>query len=134
VHGSITWSRSQRGKYSRNEIMVKEAIDPQTNVVTGDIEVPLILYPGKKLEYSEPAFDTLHELKHYLKTDEVLYAFVVGYTFRDDHIRKLFHYAAENNPSFVLILISPSAYLHIITNYKIIKTQSFRIYLLLLQS
>jgi hypothetical protein len=110
LHGSITWSRSQRGKYSRNEIMVKEAIDPQTNVVTGDIEVPLILYPGKKLEYNEPSFDTLQELKQYLETDEVLYAFVVGYTFRDDHIRRLFHYAAENNPNFVLILISPSAY------------------------
>jgi hypothetical protein len=121
LHGSITWSRSQRGKYSRNEIMVKEAIDPQTNVVTGDVEVPLILYPGKKLEYSEPAFDTLHELKQYLETDELLYAFVVGYTFRDDHIRKLFHYAAENNPNFVLILISPSAYHtyhHQLENYK----------------
>ena len=40
--------------------MVKEVIDPQTNVVTGDMEVPLILYPGKKLEYNEPSFDTIY--------------------------------------------------------------------------
>jgi hypothetical protein len=110
LHGSVTWSRSERGKYTRNEILVKEAIDPQTNIVTGDVEVPLILYPGKKLEYNEPAFDVFQELKRYLKTDEVIFAFLVGYSFGDDHTRKLFYYAAENNPNFTLVLISPSAY------------------------
>jgi SIR2-like domain len=108
LHGSITWSRSETGKYTRNEIAIKDTGDPQINLVTGEKEVPIILYPGRKLEYVEPVFDLLVEFKNHLTT--VKYIFVVGYEFRDDHIRKLFLYAARKNSEFVLFLITPSAH------------------------
>jgi SIR2-like domain len=46
LHGSVTWSRSEKGKYTRNEIAIKNN-DPQINIVTNEKEIPLILYPGK---------------------------------------------------------------------------------------
>jgi SIR2-like protein len=36
LHGSVTWSRSEKGKYTKNEIAIKDiADDPQRNIVTG---------------------------------------------------------------------------------------------------
>jgi hypothetical protein len=100
LHGSITWSRSETGKYTRNEIAIKNTGDPQFDLVTGEREVPIILYPGRKLEYVEPVFDLLVEFKDHLGT--VKYIFVIGYEFRDGHIRKLFLYAARKNRDFIL--------------------------------
>jgi SIR2-like domain len=108
LHGSITWSRSETGKYTRNEIAIKNTGDPQFDLVTGEREVPIILYPGRKLEYVEPVFDLLVEFKDHLGT--VKYIFVIGYEFRDGHIRKLFLYAARKNRDFILFLITPSAH------------------------
>lgn len=69
----------------------------------------MILYPGKKLEYSEPVIDTLLELKKQLRS--IKYAFVIGYSFKDPHLaRLLFIYAAKKNRKLVLFLVSPSAY------------------------
>jgi hypothetical protein len=75
---------------------------------SGTSAVPLIVYPGKKLEYSEPLYDILSELKNRLATTN--YIFVIGYAFRDDHIARLFRYAAKKNRKMVLFLISPSAF------------------------
>lgn len=72
------------------------------------MEIPLILYPGKKLDYSEPVFDTLMELKNSLNIAK--YVFVIGYRFRDVHLRELFQNAAHHNQELIIILISPSAY------------------------
>ena len=74
------------------------------------MEVPLISYPGRKLEYFEPLFDVLEELRKRLNDSNLKYIFVIGYSFRDDHIRRLFQYAAEKNHEFILFLISPSAH------------------------
>jgi hypothetical protein len=108
LHGSVTWSRNEKGKCTRNEIAVTNTDDQQINIVTGEEEVPLILYPGKKLEYSEPVFDLFIELKSQINI--VRYVIVVGYSFRDDHIRRLFQYAARLNPHLTILLISPNAH------------------------
>ncbi|MGC1134471.1 MAG: SIR2 family protein [Nitrososphaeraceae archaeon] len=108
LHGSVTWSRSEKGRYSKNEIVLNQTSNSHTNIITGDLEIPLILYPGKKLDYSEPVFDTLMELKNSLNIAK--YVFVIGYRFRDVHLRELFQNAAHHNREFVIILISPSAY------------------------
>jgi hypothetical protein len=44
----------ERGRYTKNEIPSIDTGSPQINVVTGEKEVPLISYPGRKLEYFEP--------------------------------------------------------------------------------
>lgn len=108
LHGSVTWSRNEKGKCTRNEIAVINTEDQQINIVTGEREVPLILYPGKKLEYSEPVFDLFIALKSHINI--VRYVIVVGYAFRDDHMRRLFQYAARINPHLTMLLISPNAH------------------------
>jgi hypothetical protein len=110
VHGSVTWLRDKRGQYSRNEIVINEAEQPLRNIVTEEKEVALISYPGRKLEYFEPIFDLIVELKNRLNNFNLKYIFVIGYSLRDDHIRRLFQYAGEKNRVFVLFLISPSAH------------------------
>jgi SIR2-like domain len=57
LHGSVTWSRDEKGRYTRNEIAITDTTEPQINIVSGEKEVPLISYPGRKLEYFEPLFD-----------------------------------------------------------------------------
>lgn len=75
---------------------------------TNENAVPLILYPGKKLEYIEPTLEMLNILKKSLLN--VKYCFIIGYAFKDEHILKLFLYAANKNLELVLFLISPSAH------------------------
>lgn len=121
LHGSVTWSRDEKGKYTRNEIAIIDTAEPQTNIVSGEKEVPLISYPGRKLEYFEPLFDLLEELKKRLNDSNMKYIFVIGYSFRDDHLRRLFQYAAEKNHEFILFLVSPSShkiYQENLKNYK----------------
>lgn len=110
LHGSVTWSRDERGRYARNETAITDTEQPQTNIVTGEKEIPLISYPGRKLEYFEPTFDLIVELKNRLNHPNLKYIFVVGYSFRDDHIRRLVQYASERNHEFILFLIGPSAH------------------------
>src|SRR5206468_5039752 len=106
LHGSVTWSRDEQGRYTRNEIAITDTAEPQINIISGEKEVPLISYPGRKLEYFEPLFDLLEELKKRLNNSNLKYIFVIGYSFRDDHIRRLFQYAAEKNHEFILFLRS----------------------------
>lgn len=105
LHGSITWYRSEGGEYTRSDIIVS---DERSIIVGGQEVVPLILYPGRKLEYIEPVIYMLAEIKKQL--EEVNYVFVVGYSFKDGHLAKLFRYAAARNRKLILFLIGPSAY------------------------
>jgi hypothetical protein len=105
IHGSITWWRTERGDYKSLPIKTYEAI---TTLSSGEPSVPFIVYPGRKLEYSEPVNDLLVELKKYLRN--VNYVFVIGYSFKDDHIVRLFRYAARRNSELVLFVISPEAH------------------------
>ncbi len=76
--------------------------------MTGENAVPLILYPGKKLEYIEPTLELLEQLKKTLA--RVKCCFAVRYKFGDDHIAKLFRYSASRNPDLVVLLITPFAH------------------------
>jgi hypothetical protein len=64
------------------------------------------------------------ELRSRLNT--VRYVFVIGYAFRDDHIRRLFKYAASKNPQLILFLISPSAHQIYYTELRIHKDKDIR--------
>ncbi|MGC1930294.1 MAG: SIR2 family protein [Candidatus Nitrosopolaris sp.] len=125
LHGSVTWSRDERGRYTRNEIAITDTEQSQINIVTGEKEIPLISYPGRKLEYFEPTFDLIVELKNRLNHQNLKYIFVVGYSFRDDHIRRLVQYASERNHEFILFLIGPSAHEIYQTNLKHYKDIDF---------
>lgn len=105
LHGSIIWRQTKEGEYVR---FPARATDESILTSSGITAVPFILYPGKKLEYSESGIDTLVELKKQLR--HIRHVFVIGYSFKDEHITRLFQYAAKRNRKLVLFLISPSAY------------------------
>jgi hypothetical protein len=66
------------------------------------------MYLGKKLQYDEPTFNILAEFRKQLK--EAKYVFVIGYSFKDIHITKIFQNAARTENDFVLFLLTPSAH------------------------
>jgi SIR2-like protein len=105
LHGSIGWFRSEQGDYVRSDVKIGGT---RARLNTNQDVVPLILYPGKKFEYIEPMFDMLLEFKRQL--DYAKYVFVVGYSFKDDHLSKLFRYAAKRNPHMTIFLITPSSH------------------------
>ena len=105
LHGSVMWYRTDRGDYVKLPIMSQKA---ETQLITGERAVTLILYPIRKWEYAEPLLELLIELKR--KLEKARFLFVVGYSFRDDHIRRIFWDAARKNRELIMFLISPSSY------------------------
>lgn len=105
LHGSIIWYRTDTGNYVK--IPIKSGKE-QTKLITGEKAETLILYPMRKWEYAEPTLELLLILKKKLETAK--FVFVVGYSFRDDHIREIFWDVARKNRDLVLILIDPNSY------------------------
>lgn len=104
LHGSITWYRTEQGDYMLSNMI---PIPNKVQNVAGQDTVPLILYPGRKFEFFGPLFDNLVQLSVALKA--VKHAIVVGYSFKDRHIAKIFDLAARENKDLILFLLSPSA-------------------------
>ncbi len=105
LHGSVNWYRTELGDYFSIPIQSK---DMDIQFVSGEKGIPLILYPGTKLRYIEPVLEILTILRESLLKAKS--CFVVGYSFKDDHITKLFKYAARINRNLILFFISPSAH------------------------
>ena len=105
IHGSITWYQTDKGSHVKLPIKSEAA---EVELITGEKASTLILYPVRKLEYTEPLIDLLMILK--TKLNRVKFAFVIGYSFRDNQIRRIFWNAAKRNKELVLILVSPSAH------------------------
>lgn len=53
-------------------------------------------------------FDMLGELKRQL--DHAKFIFVVGYSFKDPHLARMFRYAAKRNHNLIVFLIGPDAH------------------------
>jgi len=105
LHGSVMWYRTDRGDYIKLPIMSHRA---ETELITGERAETLILYPIRKWEYAEPLLELLVELKK--KLEKTRFLFVVGYSFRDDHVRRIFWDAARKNKELMVFLISPDAH------------------------
>jgi hypothetical protein len=80
----------------------------QTELITGERAETLILYPIRKWDYAEPLLELLIELKK--KLEKAKFVIVVGYSFRDDHMRRIFWDAARKNRDMILILIGPNSH------------------------
>jgi len=105
LHGSINWYRTERGEYIK---AVEKTTKTEIELFNNQKAVPLILYPGKKLEYIEPTLEILNILRKALA--QVSCCFVIGYSFKDDHLLKLFLYSANKNQELILFLITPNAH------------------------
>ena len=104
LHGSITWYLSDRGTYLKIPVLTDEE---SIELITREQARTLMVYPARKWQTSEPLLDLLVRLRKALEVADLVV--VVGYSFRDDHIRDIFLDAARKNPSLRVILISPSS-------------------------
>lgn len=104
IHGSILWYKTDRGYYVKLPTKIE---GPHTELITGEKAVSLMLYPMRKWDYDEPLLEMLLKMKE--RMEKTHFVVVVGYSFRDDHIRRIFWDAARTNKKLILILISPNA-------------------------
>lgn len=107
LHGSVMWYQSDRGGYIKLPVMTEES---KIQLITGEKAENLMLYPMQKWDYAEPLLEMLVEIKHLLESETCKFLIIVGYSFRDDHIRRILWDAARKNRDLHLILISPNAY------------------------
>lgn len=81
--------------------MTKES---KLKLITGEEAVNLMMYPMQKLDYPEPLLELLVLTKNLLVNNCKL-LLIVGYSFRDDSIRRLILDAASKNSDLYIILI-----------------------------
>lgn len=102
LHGSITWYKTDHGDYVKVPILSR--VD-EIELVTKERARSLILYPMRKWDYDEPLLELLVILKHRL--ENARYCITVGYSFRDEHITRIFWDAARTNRDLHLLFIGP---------------------------
>jgi len=107
LHGSVMWYQSDRGGYIKLPVMTRKS---KIELITGEKAENLMLYPMQKWDYAEPLLELLVEIKHRLESETCKFLIVVGYSFRDDHIRRILWDAARKNRELHCILIDPKAY------------------------
>ena len=104
IHGSVTWYRTDRGRFVKIPTMVKGS---SVELFTKERAELVMMYPAQKFEYVEPLFELTLQMKRELARCRAL--FVVGYSFRDEHIRRLFWDIAREYSDFYVVLIDPKA-------------------------
>jgi hypothetical protein len=107
LHGSVMWYQSDRGGYIKLPVMKETA---KIQLITGETAENLMLYPMQKWGYAEPLLELLIEIKKLLESETSRFLIVAGYSFRDDHIRKIIWDSARKNKDLHLILVDPNAY------------------------
>ncbi len=111
LHGSVNWYRTERGDYVKIPIDISKFKENVSTIplISGENTESLMLYPMQKLDYAEPILEMLVNIKHILESD-CKFLIVVGYSFRDEHIKNIILDAARKNKNMQLILIGPDAY------------------------
>ena len=104
IHGSVTWYRTDQGRFVKIPTMVKGS---SVELFTKERAELVMLYPAQKFEYLEPLFELTLQMKRELAQCRTL--FVVGYSFRDEHLRRLFWDIARQCSDFYVVLIDPNA-------------------------
>lgn len=105
IHGSVTWYRTDRGRFVKIPTVFKGS---RVELYTKEQAELVMLYPAQKFEYVEPLFELTLHMKRELAQCRTL--FVIGYSFRDEHLRRLFWDIAREHADFYVVLINPDAY------------------------
>ncbi len=108
LHGSVLWHETTKKDYLRIPVLPQP--DQTLTLFTHDEARPLILYPARKWDYSAPLLHNLNQLRERLLDPSVQNVIVVGYSFRDEHIKRLFWDALRANENLILTLIDPQAW------------------------
>ena len=107
LHGSVMWYQSDRGGYIKLPVMTEKS---KITLISGEKAENLMLYPMQKWDFPEPLLELLVETKRLLESGTCKFLIVVGYSFRDYHIRRILWDVARKNKDLHIILIGPKAY------------------------
>jgi hypothetical protein len=106
IHGSILWYKGNSGAFYKVPIISNSNI---STVFNEDLQ-PLIIYPMRKWEYLEPTFRLTVEAELIMRSPEIKFIFVFGYSFRDEHIRNIFFDLFRERQDIICVLVDPNAY------------------------
>ena len=106
IHGSLFWFKTGKSKYIKLPI---KGIEPERlRYFTDEGISETIIYPLLSKEvYTGPFPWLMQKFRNNLAETEL--CVVIGYSFRDDSIRKVIFEQMENNPRLWLYLINPRA-------------------------
>jgi hypothetical protein len=107
LHGSVMWYQSERGDYKKSDVMTERR---EIRSIFNEKAENLMLYPMQKLDYVGPLLELLVKVKGLLESETCRFLIIIGYSFRDELIRRIIWDAARKNKELHLILIDPNAY------------------------
>lgn len=107
LHGSILWYETSTGACIRIPVVPKGGEHTLFNHETAQ---PLMLYPARKWAYAEPLLHNLERFRTRLSEPDTVHIVVVGYSFRDEHLKRIFFDALRSNLAARIVLISPDAW------------------------
>ena len=102
LHGAIDQYVTEKGR------IVKVGVLDARRTVDGEKLKEAIIYPMREKEvYKDPFFELFTCLKTSLLSEKI--CVVIGYSFRDEHIRNIFFDAVKRNPEIRIFMIHPQA-------------------------
>ena len=102
LHGAIDQYVTEKGR------IVKVGVLDARRTVDGEKLEEAIIYPMREKEvYKDPFFELFTCLKTSLLSEKI--CVVIGYSFRDEHIRNIFFDAVKRNPEIRIFTIHPQA-------------------------
>ena len=102
LHGAIDQYVTEKGR------IVKVGVLDARRTVDGEKLKEAIIYPMREKEvYKDPFFELFTCLKTSLLSEKI--CVVIGYSFRDEHIRNIFFDAVKRNPEIRIFTIHPQA-------------------------
>lgn len=107
LHGSVLWYETSTGTCVRIPVVPKSG---EHTLFTHESAQPLMLYPARKWAYAEPLLHNLELFRTRLSEPATRNIIVVGYSFRDEHLRRIFFDVLRSNLESRIILIAPNAW------------------------
>lgn len=106
IHGSLFWFKTRRSKYIK--LPLKDIDIRKLHYFTDEDISETIIYPLLTKEvYTGPFPWLIQQFRNKLLRTNL--CIVIGYSFRDDSIRKIIFEQMESNPELWLYLVSPNA-------------------------
>jgi len=106
IHGSLFWFKTRRSKYIK--LPLKDIDIRKLHYFTDEDISETIIYPLLTKEvYTGPFPWLIQQFRNKLLRTNL--CIVIGYSFRDDSIRKIIFEQMESNPELWLYLVSPHA-------------------------
>lgn len=126
LHGSAIWYQSDRGTFLK--LPVKNDIG-EIQLISDEKAETLMLYPMQKWDYAEPLLELLLYSKSITESHKRIidaqlqgreivnpagyfdykFLIIIGYSFRDEHIKRMVRDVARRNTHLYLIIVDPEA-------------------------